>query len=861
MTDIQKELYKLIKEIDEICTKNNIVYYLAGGSAIGALRHRGYIPWDDDMDIYMTRDNYLKFLEVCKTQLPPDRTVVCQELNRNFHNNFARYMDTSTTAIHINQLVHEKDPAGIIIDIFVLDPIPDDKKLQEQYIKDFMLYSDIINPSSVYSFRWRTNLLRYFKYRILMKKHGIDYVLTKLEKKMFCYKEEDCSKYILRWGGIPFIFDKDMYGNGVRYQYEDTMLLCPDRSADYLSWHYGDDWMFIPPHSGRERHTAIYSLDTPYTVIEKEAYKYYDINKTYRQFLRRKFLLFLGMYPWQISKDISKSYLGIKLTLKNNKTFKSLDEEINKALKDKNYNFIKNTFSTYIKDQNKRDLIGREDYLGINRFRFPIYLNIDEKYFDIAIEFLILNGQTSKALRFINVKEQKKTLSSKETGYKNYILNLQKAISLFAEKEYEKSEKIVNKLLNENFDSLNTIKLKIYLLKENDKNNENEILKYIDKGENLFSLIANESEKSSEITLKDPTLSCNVDYILHANKYFMQEILCEKKLYHNVILNDEKIDGEFLKFRADIIIKEDINKALLMYFKAYNNTENGIIHLQINDILNENIDYINNYINELYKNDNPLCMEYSKGLKEIIQNDNTLSLWAKCLSKFSTNVEDILEVIRELKLFIENKDSENTKTLKELKNIYSSLSNSNEFADIYCDISFNDTMNKVDELEEKIKNANIQQEWEMLLRSILLYKSGCHDASIKNSMKLFKLTQNDYIKTFLGLIFKLDIIIFLNQIINKKGKINTSDYKKLCNTCIDKWNSLYTNYEETIKMYEDSNILKINDFKKEDYLRGKNKFDYEFFEQISNQILTRKYISKIMKMTKFIYDLDFYYDI
>ena len=93
MTNIQRHLYTLIKEIDEICKKNDIVYYLAGGSALGALRHRGYIPWDDDMDIVMTRDNYHKFIEVCKTQLPPNRSIECQEVDRGYHNNLARYID------------------------------------------------------------------------------------------------------------------------------------------------------------------------------------------------------------------------------------------------------------------------------------------------------------------------------------------------------------------------------------------------------------------------------------------------------------------------------------------------------------------------------------------------------------------------------------------------------------------------------------------------------------------------------------------------------------------------------------------------------------------------------------------------
>ena len=143
MTNTQKHLLKLIKEIDEICRKNGIIYYLAGGSAIGAIRHRGFIPWDDDADILMTRSNYQKFLEACKNQLPKNRRMLCTELNREYHNNFARYIDVTTTAIHTNQIIHD-DAAGFVVDILVLDPIPDSPKEQKKYIKYLELYADLI---------------------------------------------------------------------------------------------------------------------------------------------------------------------------------------------------------------------------------------------------------------------------------------------------------------------------------------------------------------------------------------------------------------------------------------------------------------------------------------------------------------------------------------------------------------------------------------------------------------------------------------------------------------------------------------------------------------------------------------------
>ncbi len=70
---LQLVILGIMKDLDELCMSNGIEYYLLGGSAIGAIRHQGFIPWDDDLDIMMTANNYERFLDVCRTQLDKNK--------------------------------------------------------------------------------------------------------------------------------------------------------------------------------------------------------------------------------------------------------------------------------------------------------------------------------------------------------------------------------------------------------------------------------------------------------------------------------------------------------------------------------------------------------------------------------------------------------------------------------------------------------------------------------------------------------------------------------------------------------------------------------------------------------------------
>ena len=76
--------------------------------------------------------------------------------------------------------------------------------------------------------------------------------MKKLEKIMYSYQEEDCPRYAMRWGGCPFLFDKDMMFPVKYMSFENTKVMVPHRMSDYLIWHYGDEWSYIPPHGERE---------------------------------------------------------------------------------------------------------------------------------------------------------------------------------------------------------------------------------------------------------------------------------------------------------------------------------------------------------------------------------------------------------------------------------------------------------------------------------------------------------------------------------------------------------------------------------------------------------------------------------
>ncbi|GHU75272.1 LPS cholinephosphotransferase [Clostridia bacterium] len=121
---LQSKLLSMLSIVISLCEKNGINYTLWEGTLLGAVRHKGFIPWDDDLDIAMTRVEYLKFQEVCKTQLPKDYCLQTYHNTPDFNQTFAKIVDLNTKYIvddRDQQNVHN----GIFIDIFPIDRVAD----------------------------------------------------------------------------------------------------------------------------------------------------------------------------------------------------------------------------------------------------------------------------------------------------------------------------------------------------------------------------------------------------------------------------------------------------------------------------------------------------------------------------------------------------------------------------------------------------------------------------------------------------------------------------------------------------------------------------------------------------------------
>ena len=239
--DLQLKILEIAKYIDKICKDNNIDYYLIYGSCIGAVRHKGFIPWDDDMDIAMTYENYLKFVEVYNEKVDHSKYFLQMPENEpNYYLSFSKFRDITTTLIEEgNKDINITN--GVYIDIFPLVGVPK-SKLKRKILEINRAFALSANINII------NNKFLYGVFKIILKVFGKKRILKYCSKKCIKYSCNDCDEWSSIFDGDGFdlgISPKDVYGHPTYVDFEDTKLPIPEKYDEYLTHIYGD-YMKIP---------------------------------------------------------------------------------------------------------------------------------------------------------------------------------------------------------------------------------------------------------------------------------------------------------------------------------------------------------------------------------------------------------------------------------------------------------------------------------------------------------------------------------------------------------------------------------------------------------------------------------------
>lgn len=247
LREVHETMLQILDSIDTICSANNLRFYLVGGTLLGAVRHKGFIPWDDDMDIAMPRPDFERFLEIAPQTLPPFLTLVYGRDDSNVQHYTAKIYDKRTVLKGINGL--ELEGRGVRVDVFPLDGLPQGflrKRVHFWLIRVLYRVSNGAVRRTGVSGGWKdivSRVLRQLIPKNLVTKSR-QYADRLMKNYTFDQSEQLCN-YLGRWGWKE-IFPKKWVGGGTRLEFEGRYLPAFQHYESYLRNVYGD-FMRLPP--------------------------------------------------------------------------------------------------------------------------------------------------------------------------------------------------------------------------------------------------------------------------------------------------------------------------------------------------------------------------------------------------------------------------------------------------------------------------------------------------------------------------------------------------------------------------------------------------------------------------------------
>ena len=249
INEIHARVLAIAKEFDRICTRHNIPYFMIGGTMLGAIRHKGFIPWDDDMDFGVPIEYYDQLEKYLKEELPLNYRCCTYKNHPCVIHNYIKIEDRETVFDdRVRFPLPLSEQIGVNIDIFPLCRC----RLDDPVMKKVTYYKTLLGAfmkSRSHPDSFPRKIVKAFLRFIA---GGSPVKVNNKMEQLLHNTQGDCLGDLLGHGSIEII-PCDWYGSGVRYQFEDTSFVGIMNYDKYLTKVYGD-YMQLPPEGKRAIH-------------------------------------------------------------------------------------------------------------------------------------------------------------------------------------------------------------------------------------------------------------------------------------------------------------------------------------------------------------------------------------------------------------------------------------------------------------------------------------------------------------------------------------------------------------------------------------------------------------------------------
>jgi phosphorylcholine metabolism protein LicD len=305
--DWQNALLRLLATLDFVCKENDIEYRVCFGGLLGAVRHHGFIPWDNDIDVVMTEQNYKKLQELeASNRLPAGMRFIDEASEEGYPLLFGRFLDERTSC-PLKTSSFNGGANGLFIDVFIMFPLPSDPVEQEDEINDFIVWEQLHDTlhcrnkrrTPLFAKRWREVLS-------IEEKKGRDAALDYIEKRFRSHFPKGEVEYCFHGSGGARkgfgVFHTDWFKEKIELSFGEYSFDCPAGYLEFFQSRYGGSWREFPAGEKYQAYSCA-DLNIPGSVVVGDYMQFIDRDqaiadlKAYRDAAMETTVLSAEYYP------------------------------------------------------------------------------------------------------------------------------------------------------------------------------------------------------------------------------------------------------------------------------------------------------------------------------------------------------------------------------------------------------------------------------------------------------------------------------------------------------------------------------------------------------------------------------------